>query len=72
MSKFAKGAMVTCELLLGTMYGSDGLTITEFTCKTGGGYEYTFHTDALVNAVAMVERNVVRSAVVISRPSPLD
>ena len=35
--KLAKGARPTCSLLLGTMYGSEGVITTLFASKVAGG-----------------------------------
>ena len=65
--KLASGASVICVLLLGTKYGSDGVTTTELAKRVAGGKLNTDQTPALVKAVASVPRSVVTAAISLPR-----
>ena len=57
--KFAKGATDVRSLLVGVIYGSAGLMITELAIGLVGGYENTDHLELSVRAEAMLDRRVV-------------
>ena len=61
--KLAKGATDVRSLLVGVMYGSAGLIITELAIGLAGGYENTDHLELSVRAEAMLDRRVVMAGI---------
>ena len=57
--KLAKGEMLVLSLLVGVMYGSLGLTMTELAIGVAGGNENTLHLVLSVSAEAIEARRVV-------------
>jgi hypothetical protein len=60
--KFAKGARVVWSLLLGTMYGSEGVMTTLFARSVAGGKLNVDQTPAFAKSVANVPLSVVIAA----------
>ena len=67
--KLANGLTVFRALLLGVMYSSAGLTITELANTVAGGNAKVCHFELSTSAVAKVVRNVVIATGGISPPS---
>ena len=60
--KFANGARVVWSLLLGTMYGSEGVITTLFARSVAGGKLNVDQTPAFAKSVASVHLSVVIAA----------
>ena len=59
--------MLICELLLGERYGSLGLITTEFAIGVAGGKLNTEYFVLSTKAAAIVARNVVMDAGIVTR-----
>ena len=66
MSKLAIGAIEFCALLFGTIYGSDGFTVTELAIGVLGGKANVEYFVLSTSAVAIVVRRVVMAAVTVN------
>ena len=66
--KLAIGLIVMCWLFVGTMYSSEGLTMTELASTVAGGNANVCHLELSTSAVAKVVRSVVIATGGISPP----